>query len=378
VARTLESTPAADGFRMPAEFGAHDGCWMLWPRRPDTWRMGAKPAQEAFVAVAAAIAVAEPVTMGVDADQFDHARAVLPPEVRVVELSSDDAWMRDVGPTFVVDGRGERRGVDWQFNAWGGLDGGLYFPWARDDQVARKVLEIEAADRYRAPFVLEGGSIHVDGEGTCLVSEECLLNRNRNPSLRRDEVERGLRHHLGVEQVVWLGRGVHLDETDGHVDNLCCFVRPGVVALTWTDDREDPQHEISLDARRRLEAATDARGLPFEIHLLHQPGPLYITDDEARGIDPVDGSRPRLAGDRLAGSYVNFYLANDRVIQPLMDERRDDEAGAKLAELFPDRLVVGVPAREILLGGGNVHCITQQVPSTTRELPYSEPSPTGA
>ena len=362
MSRTLESTPAADGFRMPGEFEPHDGCWMLWPRRPDVWRLGAKPAQEAFAAVATAIAEAEPVTMGVDAEQFDHARALLPPAVRVAELSSDDAWMRDVGPTFVVDDQARRRGVDWRFNAWGGLDGGLYFPWDRDDHVARKVLEMERADRYRAPLVLEGGAIHVDGEGTCLVTEECLLNRNRNPQLRRDEIERGLRHHLGVEQVIWLGRGVHSDETDGHVDNLCCFVRPGVVALTWTEDQEDPQHAISSDARRRLEAATDAHGRSLEVHLLHQPGPLYMTEDEARGRDHVDGTLPRPAGDRMAASYVNFYLANDRVVLPLLDERWDEPAAEALDALFADRRIVGVPAREILLGGGNIHCITQQVP----------------
>ena len=362
MSRTLESTPAADGFRMPGEFEPHDGCWMLWPRRPDVWRLGAKPAQEAFAAVATAIAEAEPVTMGVDAEQFDHARALLPPAVRVAELSSDDAWMRDVGPTFVVDDQARRRGVDWRFNAWGGLDGGLYFPWDRDDHVARKVLEIERADRYRAPLVLEGGAIHVDGEGTCLVTEECLLNRNRNPQLRRDEIERGLRHHLGVERVIWLGRGVHSDETDGHVDNLCCFVRPGVVALTWTEDQHDPQYAISQDARRRLEEATDARGRSLEIHLLHQPGPLYMTEEEARGRDHVDGSLPRPAGDRMAGSYVNFYVANDRIVLPLLDERWDEAAAQALEGLFPDRGVVGVPAREILLGGGNIHCITQQVP----------------
>ena len=362
MSRTLESTPAADGFRMPGEFEPHDGCWMLWPRRPDVWRLGAKPAQEAFAAVATAIAEAEPVTMGVDAEQFDHARALLPPAVRVAELSSDDAWMRDVGPTFVVDDQARRRGVDWRFNAWGGLDGGLYFPWDRDDHVARKVLEIERADRYRAPLVLEGGAIHVDGEGTCLVTEECLLNRNRNPQLRRDEIERGLRHHLGVERVIWLGRGVHSDETDGHVDNLCCFVRPGVVALTWTEDQHDPQYAISQDARRRLEEATDARGRSLEIHLLHQPGPLYMTEDEARGRDHVDGTLPRPAGDRMAASYVNFYLANDRVVLPLLDERWDEPAAEALDALFADRRVVGVPAREILLGGGNIHCITQQVP----------------
>ena len=362
MSRTLESTPAADGFHMPGEFEPHDGCWMLWPRRPDVWRLGAKPAQEAFAAVAAAIAEAEPLTMGVDAEQFDNARALLPPSVRLVELSSDDAWMRDVGPTFVVDEQGRRRGVDWRFNAWGGLEGGLYFPWDRDDHVARKVLEMERADRYRAPLVLEGGAIHVDGEGTCLVTEECLLNRNRNPQLRRDEIERGLRHHLGVEQVIWLGRGVHSDETDGHVDNLCCFVRPGVVALTWTEDQEDPQHAISSDARRRLETATDAHGRSLEVHLLHQPGPLYMTEDEARGRDHVDGTLPRPAGDRMAASYVNFYLANDRVVLPLLDERWDEPAAEALDALFADRRVVGVPAREILLGGGNIHCITQQVP----------------
>jgi agmatine deiminase len=373
VSRTLESTPAADGFRMPGEFEPHDGCWMLWPRRPDVWRLGAKPAQEAFAAVAAAIAEADPVTMGVDAEQFNNARALLPPSVRVVELSSDDAWMRDVGPTFVVDDEGRRRGVDWRFNAWGGLEGGLYFPWDRDDQVARKVLEMERADRYRAPLVLEGGAIHVDGEGTCLVTEECLLNRNRNPQLRRDEIERGLRHHLGVEQVIWLGRGVHSDETDGHVDNLCCFVRPGVVALTWTEDQHDPQHAISVDARRRLEAATDARGRSLEVHLLHQPGPLYMTDEEARGRDHVDGTLPRPAGDRMAGSYVNFYVANDRVVLPLVDERRDDAAAQALEGLFPDRRIVAVPAREILLGGGNIHCITQQVPRPVAILDGERP-----
>src|SRR5437588_12170062 len=189
---TLSSTPASDGYRMPGEFEAHSGCWMAWPERTDTWRLRAEPAQEAFAAVAEAVAVSEPVTMAVSEAQYEHCRALLPPSVRVVEIATDDAWMRDVGPTFVVDDRGGIRGVDWRFNAWGGLDGGLYFPWDRDEQVARKVLEIEGADRYSAPIVLEGGSIHVDGEGTVLTTEECLLNRNRNPGLSREEIERTL------------------------------------------------------------------------------------------------------------------------------------------------------------------------------------------
>lgn len=361
--RTLNSDPRRDGYRMPGEFEPHAGCWMLWPERPDNWRLGGKPAQAAFVAVAAAIAGSEPVSVGVSAAQYANARRLLPAPVRVVEISSNDAWMRDVGPTFVVNDRGGVRGVDWIFNAWGGLDGGLYFPWDQDDAVAQKVLEIEGRDRYRAPFVLEGGAIHVDGQGTLITTEECLLNRNRNPGLSRGEIERLLQRYLKVDTVVWLGRGTYLDETDGHVDNLCAYVRPGEVVLTWTDDRRDPQYEISRDAYERLMAARDARGRRFKVHKLIQPGPLHTTRAEAAGVDAAEGTRPREAGARLAGSYVNFYLGTRRVVVPLLDPKRDGAALRKLGTLFPGREVVGVPGREILLGGGNIHCITQQVPA---------------
>lgn len=360
---TLHSTPAADGYRMPAEFEPHSGCWMAWPERPDNWRLGAAPAQEAFAAVAEAIAVSEPVTMAVSDAQFERCRSLLSPAIRVVEVSADDAWMRDTGPTFVVDGTGGRRGVDWRFNAWGGHEGGLYARWDRDDRVAAKVLEIETADRYRAPLVLEGGSVHVDGEGTVLTTEECLLNPNRNPELSREQVERALCDHLGAETVIWLGRGVHEDETDGHIDNLACFARPGVVLLSWSDDESDPQHAISREALDRLRRATDARGRAFEVVRLPSPGPLEMKAEEAAGVEAGVGTRPRRAGDRLAASYVNFYLANSRVILPLLDERYDEQAAEILRGCFPEREVVGIPAREILLGGGNIHCITQQVPA---------------
>jgi len=361
--RILDSDPRRDGYRMPGEFEPHSGCWMLWPERPDNWRLGAKPAQQAFVAVATAIAGREPVSVGVSAAQYANARRLLPAAVRVVEISSNDAWMRDVGPTFVVNDRGGVRGVDWQFNAWGGLDGGLYFPWDKDDAVAQKVLEIEGRDRYRAPFVLEGGAIHVDGQGTLITTEECLLNRNRNPGLTRDEIEDLLRRYLGVEAVVWLGKGTYMDETDGHVDNLCAYVRPAEIVLTWTDDRSDPQYEISRDAHERLMQARDARGRRFKVHKLVQPGPLHMTPQEAAGVDASQGAQPREAGARLAGSYVNFYLGTKCIVVPLLDARRDGPALRKLKSLFPSRAIVGVPGREILLGGGNVHCITQQVPA---------------
>lgn len=360
--RTLTSIPARDGFRMPAEFERHAGCWMLWPERTDNWRDGAKPAQAAFAAVAAAIAQGEPVTVGVSAAQYQHARASLAAPIRVVEMSSNDAWMRDCGPTFVVDARGRRRGIDWSFNAWGGLNGGLYFPWDRDDEVAQKVLEIEGADRYRTSFVLEGGAIHVDGQGTCLTTEECLLNPNRNGPVARTDVEAMLQRYLGVRTVIWLGKGVHLDETGGHVDELACFTAPGHVLLTWTEDRRDPQYAISRDAEDRLKAARDARGRRLTIHKIHQPGPLYMTAAEAAGIDARMGSQPRRAGDRLAASYVNFYIANKTVVMPLYDKRWDAAASRILKRLFPTRQVIGVPTREVLLGGGNIHCITQQVP----------------
>jgi agmatine deiminase len=358
----LDSTPLADGFRMPGEFEPHDGCWLVWPERTDNWRQGARPAQEAFAAVAEAISASEQVTMAVSSRQWEHARSLLPPSVRVVEMSSNDAWMRDVGPSFVIDESGRRRGVDWHFNAWGGLEGGLYFPWDQDDLIARKVLDIEGADRYRAPLVLEGGSIHVDGEGTLIATEECLLNHNRNPELTREQIERHLRDYTGTEKIVWIGKGVFNDETDGHIDNLACFAAPATVLLTWTEDKDDPQYEISLDARNRFEAATDAKGRPFTVILLPSPGPILISEEESAGLDVVEGTLPRRPGDRLAASYVNAYVANTRVIAPLLHERHDDEALEILQGAFPNREIVGVPAREILLGGGNIHCITQQVP----------------
>jgi agmatine deiminase len=248
------------------------------------------------------------------------------------------------------------------FNAWGGLEGGLYFPWDKDDAVAQKVLEIEGRDRYRAPFVLEGGAIHVDGQGTLITTEECLLNRNRNPRLTRAEIERLLQRYLGVEAIIWIGKGVYRDETDGHVDNLCAYTRPGEVVLTWTEVRQDPQYEISREACERLMQARDARGRRLKVHKLLQPGPLRMTKSEAEGVDASQGSQPREAGARLAASYVNFYLGNRRVVVPLLDPRRDGAALRKLKSLFPRREIVGVPGREILLGGGNIHCITQQVP----------------
>jgi len=355
----LATTPAADGFRMPGEFEPHAGTWMLWPCRPDTWRDDARPAEAAFAAVAAAIAAAEPVTVGVRADRLDRARAALPAGLRTVALESDDAWMRDVGPTVVVGPDGERRAVDWTFNAWGGAVHGLYDDWAADDRVAAAVAGAEGMARYRCPLVQEGGGLHSDGAGTLFVTEECVLAAGRNAGLERDRAEALLKDYTGSETVVWLPQGVFEDETTGHVDNLLHVPAPGLVLLTWPEDATDPQFARSRAAREALQAAGDR----FEVRLLPMPGPLYMTEEEAAGLVPAPGAKPRRAGDRLAASYANFYLANGRAIVPLLDPRTDEAALRIVADAVPGREVVGVPAREILLGGGNIHCITQQIPA---------------
>ena len=363
---TFTSTPRADGFHMPAEWAPQTQVWMIWPERPDNWRLGGKPAQAAHTAVAKAIARFEPVTVGVSAAQYENAvsRLAGEPNIRVVEISNDDAWVRDTGPTFVINDHGDVRGVDWGFNAWGGFNGGLYAPWNRDEQVAGKILGLERSGRYVTEgFVLEGGSIHVDGEGTLITTEECLLNANRNPHLDRGQIEQILRDNLAVDTIVWLPDGLYNDETDGHVDNFCCYVSPGEVLLAWTDDSNDPNYARCRAAMAVLESQRDAKGRTFVVHKMPIPGPMYATQDECDGVDMVAGSQERNPSSRLAGSYVNFLIVNGGIIAPSFNDPADAEARAILARLFPDHEVVMVPGRELLLGGGNIHCLTQQQPA---------------
>lgn len=361
--KRLASTPKKDGFRMPGEFEKHQGTYIIWPQRPDNWRLGGKPAQKVFTEVANSIAKYEPVTVLVNYEQYSNARNMLDDSVRVLEVSNDDSWVRDCGATFVTNGK-ELRGVDWVFNAWGGLVDGLYFPWDKDDAVAQKMCEIERKDSYRLEdFVLEGGSIHVDGEGTLVVTEECLLSEGRNSHLTKEEIEDVLKEYLNLEKIIWLKQGIYLDETNGHVDNIFQYVKPGEVVLAWTEDKDDPQYEICQDAYEVLSNATDAKGRKLKIHKLLLPKPILITQEESEGVDAVDGTLPREEGDRLAASYANFYIANGAVFVPQFHDGNDEKAIATLKECFPDRDIVGIYAREILLGGGNIHCITQQVPA---------------
>ena len=361
--KRLDSCPRKDGFRMPAEFEEHAGTYIIWPERTDNWRNGAKPAQKVFTEVAKTIGKYEPVTVVVSDRQYQNARGMLADYVRVVEMSNDDSWIRDCGATFVINDKGERRAVDWSFNAWGGLVDGLYFPWDKDDRIASKMCELEQSDRYRLDdFVLEGGSIHVDGEGTAMVTEECLLSEGRNPHLSKEEIEQHLKDYLNVDKVLWIHEGIYNDETNGHVDNMANFVKPGVVALAWTDDVNDPQYKRSSEALAYLESETDAKGRKIKVEKIYTPTPILISKEESEGVDAVDGTLPRVEGDRLAASYVNYYTGNGFVAVPVFNDPHDELAIKKLQELYPDRKIEPIYAREILLGGGNIHCITQQVP----------------
>ncbi|XP_058179252.1 agmatine deiminase-like isoform X2 [Rhododendron vialii] len=324
-----DGTPALNGYRMPAEWESHSQCWIGWPERPDNWRDNAVHGQSVFAKVASAISKFEPVTVCASAAQWTNARSQLPPNIRVIEMSMNDSWFRDTGPTFVVRdiksilGGPEQKvaGIDWNFNSYG---------------------------------------------GTCLTTEECLLNKNRNPHLTKEQIEDELKAYLGVKKVIWLPHGLFGDDdTNGHIDNMCCFVKPGVVLLSWTDDVSDPQYERSLQAISVLSNATDAKGRKLEIIKLHVPGPLYMTDKEAAGLIQDGEAKPRPPGTRLAASYLNFYIANGGIITPQFgDQKWDDEAVRVLSSAFPDHEVVRVEgAREIALGGGNIHCITQQQPA---------------
>ena len=319
---------------MPAEFEPHTQTWMLWPERPDNWRLGAKPAQRAWVQVATAISEFEPVTVGANHDQYENARNMLPPGVRVVELSSNDAWIRDCGPTFVVNDEVDVRLVDWEFNAWGGLYDGLYFPWDKDQMVPRKIAELERVGRYRAPLVIEGGSFHVDGEGTVITTEECLLSRGRNPHLSREEIGAHLRDYLNVDQVIWLPRGIDPDETNGHVDDVACFVAPGAVLAGVTDDRDDWRFEPLRDNLRVLQEATDARGRRLRVQTLPMPAITVFTEEEAAGVDSCrrldPASRRRRNGRFLPQLPDRQWWRHHADLRRPQRRRGRGEAGSRL------------------------------------------------
>ena len=356
------------GIRFPGEFEPHEGTLMVWPERPGSWGKDSSGAERAFTDIIEALLEVEKVWLVVSPKAAPAVRERFAGQERltIIEAETDDSWARDIGPTFVFSKEG-RLAVNWSFNAWGGEVDGLYASWEKDDRLARTfaaAIGNEVLDA--APFVLEGGSIHTDGEGTLMVTESCLLSAGRNPSLTKAEIEERLKTYLGVAKVLWLPRGIYMDETNEHVDNVVAFIRPGEVVLAWTDNREDPQYELSAQNLAYLEGETDAKGRKIKVRKL--PIPDVPVCCSARDIDNYvfePGEDTREAGERLAASYVNFYFANGIALVPQFGgENAESDARAVriLAELCPERRIVPISARDILLGGGNIHCITQQVP----------------
>ena len=370
------------GIRFPGEYEPHEGTLMVWPERPGSWGKDASGAEAAFTEIISELLKVEQVFLLVSEQALPAARQRLEeklsetPEaasgmaarLSLIEMETDDAWARDVGPTFVLAEDCTRLAVNWRFNAWGGEVDGLYARWDKDDAAAKRFaawLGDEVLDAY--PFVLEGGSIHTDGEGTLMVTESCLLSPGRNPQLDKAGIEAVLKKYLGVEKILWLPRGIWMDETNEHVDNAAAFVGPGEVVLAWTDNEQDPQYALSKLDYEYLSGETDAKGRKLKIHKLPIPDvPVCCTQADIDNYIFEPGEDEREAGERLAASYVNFYFANGIALVPQFggENKESDRRAVQILEaLCPDRKVVPFAAGSILRGGGNIHCITQQIPA---------------
>jgi agmatine deiminase len=343
-------TPRADGFRMPAEWAPHQCCFMAWPTRQSLWGELFERAKLDYAEVARAVAAFESVVMICTPGQAPEVRDHCGAAVQVTEIEIDDSWTRDNGPVFVVNDRDQVAVADFGFNAWGGK----FHPYDRDAALGRALADVLGARRYVAPFVLEGGSFFVDGEGTLVTTEGPVLDPNRNPGASRDLFEQVASDYLAADKVVWLVAYPDRD-TDGHIDGVAQYVQPGRLLLLVPDDPGHQNYPYALENLRRLALATDAKRRPIEAL------PFGVTSTAVAGNERVDIP------------YVNCYLANGAVVAPVAGTPSDELALARLAEVFPDRQVVGVPGRTLSYGGGGPHCITQQMP-----LGRAVPQPPGA
>ncbi|MEV6955928.1 agmatine deiminase family protein [Streptomyces sp. NPDC051183] len=349
--RTAQSPP---GPRMPAEWAEHEACLMVWPTRASLWGPAHEAAKREYAAVALAIAGFEHVIMIAAPGLADEARTAFGDAaaeghgVEVIELPADDSWLRDSGPIFAHDERGNRVGVDFRFNAWGEK----HYPWTADDKLASLLLDRLGVERVHSSMILEGGAITVDGEGTLITTEQCLLHPNRNPRMSRTEMEEELRRRLGIEKVIWLPYGGLEDtETDGHVDGVAAFVAPAKVVVSLPEDPGHPDYARMRANLAVLEASTDARGRALEV--VPVPQTAY----------------GEVAGTPVEVCYLNFYLANGGCVVPVGGDGRsgtDAAALAVIAAALPGRKVVGVPTPVLAYGGGGIHCITQQLPKAAR------------
>lgn len=338
-------TPAHVGLAMPADWAGHARAWMCWPCRDETWGgdEAMLKARQATARIARAISAFEPVMLAVRREDAAAAKLATAGKVHLFETVLDDFWARDTGPTFLCGPEGSRAAVQWQFNAWGGK----YRPYASDAGLATRIAHLIGHTVYDAPLICEGGAIHTDGEGTLITTEQCLLNANRNPGMSKEEVESWLQRFTGVRRVIWLGDGFSDIETDGHVDNIACFIAPGRVLVGVPSSPSLPDAGPVNEAIRRLKEARDAAGRAIEVVELPQPR----------------RARFDWRGRMLQASYVNFYIANGGIVMPAFDDPNDDKAQAVLADCFPGRDILQVEVLDLLQGGGGIHCIALGEPA---------------
>lgn len=341
-------TPASLGFHMPAEWEPQQSTWLAWPHDPVTWPDRLPIVEEVYEQVIRALAPRQRVDLVVDpGDEAARVRKRLAglPNVRFVEVPHADSWIRDYGPTFVVkdaQGRREMAYVDWIFNAWGNK----YETLLPDDHIPELLEPTLKLRRLQPGIVMEGGAIDVNGAGSVLTTEQCLLNPNRNPHLDRATIELYLRDYLGVRKVLWLGEGIVGDDTDGHVDDIARFAAPRVVLAAVEENPRDPNFTPLQDNLKRLRGMTDADGKRFDI--IEMPMPARVDDDE---------------GEPLPASYLNFLIANGVVLLPVFGDANDARAKKILERAFPGREVVPVPSKDLVHGMGTVHCLSQQMPA---------------
>ncbi|HBZ53192.1 MAG TPA: agmatine deiminase [Eubacterium sp.] len=354
-----------DGFRMPAEYEEHEGTIMIWPVRPGSWGKNPHRARIAFAMIISELLKHEKVWLIIQPDMSeDDIYAYVKPcdNLILLRIKTSDSWARDVSPIYVVDEEGNRRGIKFAFNAWGGEVDGLYEDYEADDAMAERFCELVGHKLEKhSDFVLEGGSIHTNGCGKLLSTRACLLSKGRNPSLSEKQIEEYLLGSLGGDEFVWITRGIYNDETNEHVDNMCAFIGLNEVVLASCENKNDPQYEMSKLAKEELVAA----GL--KVHELPVPEvPVLVVEEDMENYVFAKGEDNREVGERLAASYINFYMANSVALVPQFggeNEESDKKALEILRGVMPDREVIGIPARDILLGGGNIHCITMQVPA---------------
>lgn len=335
----LKRTPVADGLCMPAEWDPHRSTLVSWPCREKTWVGHIAGARSQYAGIIRAIQRFEPVHVLTSPQTLSEAKAMLPECSDLIPVDLDDSWVRDNGPIFVTSPEGEVALVNFKFNAWGSKS-----TYLEDDAIPGFLSEKLNARRYDAPMVLEGGAFSIDGEGTLLTTEQCLLNPNRNPDLAREEIEANLKDYLGVRKIIWLANGQTNDVTDGHVDGVACFFAPGKIMIARTEDRSDPNHGTLEENRARLETATDARGRSIELMDIIQP-----RQRDFQGVPITPG-------------YINHYVVNGGVVAPEFDIPEDSSALETLKSAYPDREIVTTNASYVEVGGGGIHCITQQIP----------------